>query len=486
MLYAVAQSFAQTQYTAIPYSSAMVASAQTTYQTRLPLYAINGAGLDGNDCHGTDQNTTMWMGANTPNAFAEWFRVDLGTEYNLGAVKIWNFNMASYESRGINLVEIYTAPETSDTTVTGAINLANLSGWTFVTSENVPKASGGDAYAGNPLIEWEPRTARWVLFRIRSLQAGNDGYGGISELRFYAESGSPHFVMLDSVNVTYATTLDFGGSLETDTVAELFACYGETNGVKNLDAWEYAVSYGDYPAGVYSETLSGLGADKGYWFNVAITNGIADAWAAPEPVTFITGEVEIGAPQDFYKTQNAALVFRRPVGTTNVPLTIAYSVGGTAEPGVHYASLPGSVTFAEDEYEVIQAVTPINISYGGDKSVEIALQNGNFVYNATAANVVFNILDNEIGGGVTVWTGLGDDNSWTNAANWSAGIPGAADTAVFNDTAVPATVSLDENQTVYKLKFDTAGAYVIGSAGDQTAGNLLTLTEIERTDDSRG
>src|SRR4029078_4890369 len=34
--------------------------------------------------------------------------------------------------------------------------------------------------------------------------------------------------------------------------------------------------------------------------------------------------------------------------------------------------------------------------------------------------------------GIKTWTGAGADSKWSNAANWSGGVPGVGDEAVFN------------------------------------------------------
>lgn len=82
----------------------------------------------------------------------------------------------------------------------------------------------------------------------------------------------------------------------------------------------------------------------------------------------------------------------------------------------------------------------------------------------------------------STWTGSAGA-SWNNASNWSAGIPGADDTAVFDGTGtLPSVVALDANQTAAKLVIATTTAFTIGAASDVTAGYTLTLTEVERQD----
>lgn len=45
----------------------------------------------------------------------------------------------------------------------------------------------------------------------------------------------------------------------------------------------------------------------------------------------------------------------------------------------------------------------------------------------------------------TVWTGAAGNGLWSDGENWSAGVPGTADTAVFDGTAVQANATVDED-----------------------------------------
>ena len=47
------------------------------------------------------------------------------------------------------------------------------------------------------------------------------------------------------------------------------------------------------------------------------------------------------------------------------------------------------------------------------------------------------------------WTGGGGDNNWSTAGNWAGGVPGAADTAIFNENV---TVDLDAAASVKTIR----------------------------------
>ena len=56
--------------------------------------------------------------------------------------------------------------------------------------------------------------------------------------------------------------------------------------------------------------------------------------------------------------EQRSFVLRR-TGATEEPLTVAYALSGTAQPGVHYQPLPGSVTFPAGAASVTVEVVPL-------------------------------------------------------------------------------------------------------------------------------
>src|SRR5262245_20315413 len=88
-------------------------------------------------------------------------------------------------------------------------------------------------------------------------------------------------------------------------------------------------------------------------------------------------------------------------------------------------------------------------------------------------------------GANSTWVASPADPSWTNPANWSAGVPGAVggsantdtvtfNTPIFNTIGSAANPIInDTNRTIGSILFDTAnvGAYQIGTLG----GNSINL-----------
>ncbi len=256
---------ATAQYTQIPPSS-LTATAENYYDGRPPINAVNGLGLDANGKHSVDQNQ-MWMGL-TPSPYARWFRVDLGAVTNLGAIKIWNFNMnngASFANRGVKVINIHVATAGGAGVSTGAPVFTNPA-WTRIASNHaVGKAPGNASYTGDPLFTFTVVPARWVAFEILSLhdEAGNqyNGYAGLSEVQFFTATVEEGSALLASNDAT-----DIGSTFATLPV-EISAISGSGTlrvyyGPENVGAQNWP-NFVEYPAdvstaGTYAIHVSGL------------------------------------------------------------------------------------------------------------------------------------------------------------------------------------------------------------------------------------
>ncbi|MCL1910153.1 MAG: hypothetical protein FWG05_04365, partial [Kiritimatiellaeota bacterium] len=321
--------------------------------------------------------------------------------------------------------------------------------------------------------------ARWVGLRIKS-HYGRDNNVGFYKIQFFESQDTG--VILDSLEMNASGTLDFSGELfpaDENIPTHIVACYGETDGGDDFGAWDTKKDFGVTPAGAFAYQLTGLSAGCGYYFALAATNGAsADGWSRAQP--FITDTVSVDSPGDFYKSDSGMLVFRRPSGTANVPLAVAYSVGGDAIPGTHYETLSGIVFFDENIDEVHVPVVPKVAVFNGDKTVTISVLGGNCLTDSSSS-CSFVIRDNESGGSVKEWSGEGDNTSWNLEENWIGGVPSPADTALFGSHVQADTVvALGANRGVYKILIDTTEPFAIGDAGTDWA-NSLAFVEIERT-----
>ena len=75
---------------------------------------------------------------------------------------------------------------------------------------------------------------------------------------------------------------------------------------------------------------------------------------------------------------------------------------------------------------------------------------------------------------VTYWTGGGADDDFGTAGNWSAGLPGAGDTAIINDTS-NAIVAETYATTFEELRVAREACTVAGSVAVASSGHHLRV-----------
>ncbi|HLL89688.1 MAG TPA: DUF1735 domain-containing protein, partial [Tepidisphaeraceae bacterium] len=120
-----------------------------------------------------------------------------------------------------------------------------------------------------------------------------------------------------------------------------------------------SLKWGPYSAEhVYTQTYAGTGSPLGAFFK-DLPDSYADnlpghiavqVWRQPPPAyapaVFVTATDPAAAEVPAGQPQNPGRFTLTRVGTPSVPLTVNYTVAGTASPGADYAALSGSVTFA--------------------------------------------------------------------------------------------------------------------------------------------
>ena len=277
VLFLATSAFAQ--YTLIPPGN-VSAKAENNYGGRPASNAVGTLGLDPvTGEHNVDQNN-MWMGANDFN-FAKWFCADLGSTQYLARIKFWNFNMNSggtdYSARGVKDIEIYITTDP----VAGAASPPVFTdpAWRFVTAYTVPRAPGSPTYTGETPLDFPPVPARWVGFKILSVQSAQSPlgyYSGLSKVRFSSYEGNPGEVFLNSLNAT-----DVGSTFATlpveiskiDNGGVISVYYGTDENAP--ETWTAAA----YPGGavsvpdVYGITVTGLACDETVYYHHVVESG---------------------------------------------------------------------------------------------------------------------------------------------------------------------------------------------------------------------
>lgn len=90
---------------------------------------------------------------------------------------------------------------------------------------------------------------------------------------------------------------------------------------------------------------------------------------AATPIDFVARCDDVGFSFD----EQRSFVLHR-TGPTEEPLTVAYTLSGTAQPGVHYQPLPGSVTFPAGATSVIVDVVPLPTPRGTLVNLTMAVE----------------------------------------------------------------------------------------------------------------
>jgi hypothetical protein len=165
------------------------AYASSTYPDRLPLYAINGAGLIGDGHDASAVNGKSWHTNDKP--FPHYFKIELKTPQDVAAIRIRNLNWsAAYLNRGVKEIEIYVSESTSAMQDSPYTNSA----WKKIMNYTMSQASGTNDYKGE-LLTFPPiqKNVKWVGINILNSYNSANGYMGISEIKLYNPSTNTHF-----------------------------------------------------------------------------------------------------------------------------------------------------------------------------------------------------------------------------------------------------------------------------------------------------
>ncbi len=220
--------------------------------------------------------------------------------------------------------------------------------------------------------------------------AGNGGNGGsgIVVIRYELPriAGVPDIENLQVANVT-TTSATFNGHLITngDSSATVCVLWGETNGGNSWTSWANTNWWnpGEWANGESKGvTISSLTPNKTYYYTFAATNTTGSyiaAWPASSPQVFITGDVTVKmiiATAQYPSTQGQFQIMRPNTGTcTNLPLTIYYTMSGSAINGTDYlntnngSALPGFVTLAAGVTSATITVTALADLDGSETAV---------------------------------------------------------------------------------------------------------------------
>ena len=418
----VVASGADTDYALIPYSSSMVATASAKESQREPILAINGAGLYGDNCHTNGEASgTMWSPGTGKKP--HWFMVDLGETYDLGKIKVWNFNFTrdsqTFMNRGAKEVDFYYS--NAEGSVGGTFSPDEQT-WTKLLSTNLVQATGAVDYPGMDPFVFKPVLARYVLLVIKSDLGG--GYGGLSEIQFYKYTAEIPEPKLGGCEITceggaFTVSATMAKNTAQTVTAYAYASEDDANPVAQVIGTNVAA--GETAMGV----LTGLAPDTMYKIVVKADSGEAGADKKEIKTAIYTGEISIVKVQDGREFGNPAIAEVSRGAATSYDLTVAYAVGGTAKPGVNYEPLSGTVTIPAGSASAQVVVTPMFDQSADATSVILTLGDGLYSISGSANTVTLTIESGKVpeeivfDGEVLVYEGF-SANDYTFAASTGA------------------------------------------------------------------
>ena len=421
------------EYTLIPYSADMKASGTSEINSERGFkHAIDGSGLsnlgDGVFGHTTTYQNNMWMtaSASLSAAGAKFFCVDLGDTYNLGRIKVWNFNMGGQQARCLKDVMIYV----TDNPTAAKSSVSDIQGWgDAVWSGEFAKATGKADDIGMEPITITGTSARFVAFVFTS-SWGDDNYQGLSEVQFYwvTLEGEPRLSSVDIESVSGGAALSAEATLVDDAYAANIAALA----YPAPDAEPVRIPFAGTvePGATAVQTLTGLASDQTYSVRFETVNSVsAMTNAVKDAICIYSGVPTLTKTAD--GQEKGCVPVEVTVSRANAdpyPLTVNYTVSSSdAVEGVDYVEPEGSVTIPANETSaVIQVVPLVNPDKSDDVHVSVALASGAYL-TAGATAVSATIANAAIPTDANVWVaGLTSDGLASTASNWSKGVPNAA------------------------------------------------------------
>jgi hypothetical protein len=130
-------------------------------------------------------------------------------------------------------------------------------------------------------------------------------------------------------------------------------------------------------------------------FQGAVQNGALTMTSLTDAVAFPV--VTLKAPKKVKETKKSVKITVQRQAKAATPLVVGYALGGTAENGIDYAALPGSVEIpAGKKVGIIQLQPLDDVLAEGSKTIEVRLLPGAGYSLPTAETVVIELQDNDV------------------------------------------------------------------------------------------
>lgn len=143
--------------------------------------------------------------------------------------------------------------------------------------------------------------------------------------------------------------------------AHVWVCWGQTDGGTNAANWANTNDFGTCDLGALSTNVSLPVSNRMYFYRFAASNQFDVGWASSSSL-FLAGNVTVAATDAEASEVGPAtgtFTISRPAGATNKPLTVYYTLGGSASNGVDHTTPAGSLIIPEGAASADVTVTPI-------------------------------------------------------------------------------------------------------------------------------
>ena len=238
-------------------------------------------------------------------------------------------------------------------------------------------------------------------------------------------------------NVTPAGACFNAALLSTGASATAVTLYwGAADGGTDGAAWAGTNAFPGHTESAFPAAYTkALALDPGAWYfhRFRAVNAFGEHWApSGEPVMAgeVTLQVEDAIGSETGKPVLVSLL--RPGWSTNLPLTVAYSLGGSAVNGADFSNLAGRITFPAGASQVALRLAPTNdFVYEGSEGVTLALEPGPYALGASNAASLLIEEANKLVYVATNGAAAPPYGSWANAATT---IQDAVDFAAVGDT----------------------------------------------------
>ncbi|OGV62741.1 MAG: hypothetical protein A2498_02745 [Lentisphaerae bacterium RIFOXYC12_FULL_60_16] len=187
--------------------------------------------------------------------------------------------------------------------------------------------------------------------------------------------GMPLVLNRTATNVN-ATSANMNGNLVStglaSTVVRVF--WGTSDAGQVRSGWTTTNSFPGCPAvGLMTTNISTLVANTLYYYRYYATNSVGEWWADPASV-LITGEIGIRVTDGNGAEQGAdplRFSIYRGAAVSGAPLSVNYTLSGTAGNGTDYETLSGTIIIPPAATNMVLQVTPIHDQLTGEASEDI-------------------------------------------------------------------------------------------------------------------